>query len=374
MLEEIMHVKFSMDQKRRVSYNKDSKPSALSFDRRSILIISQLTRSLSTDSVYHHFSLHHCTTEKDRSIVTTATATITTTTDRLTTITSNNTKMSSTTNTSSEPICKAVLLDMEMVEALQQQQQLNSPFLTQHAEDDNDHDALATQSSSSSTNTSSDASASSSIISRTATKVQILNFLTGLCTGVMFCCAGFTVLHQHWDNMGPKDVLLFSVVWGCVTSIVTCLLFSLLFIGTTRCSVGNNSSNSKCLESRQTISILENCFGAGIFLGFCGACTWTDVAYGTSTNIHILTVVVAVFWACLMIYCALATSTSRTNIAEEERVQPAQRFRHRHRRGTNDRKPAKKSNPKALASRKRTNTQKSPQKVAPKPVVPVRSQ
>jgi hypothetical protein len=231
--------------------------------------------------------------------------------------------MSSTTNTgSAEPICTAVLLDMEAVDTAEAlQQQLNVPLLSHRAGDNEDSDAHGAQSPSSSTreNTCTNKRRRKSA-SSTVTKVKTLNFLTGLCTGVMFSCAGFTVLLQHWHNMRPKDVMLFSLVWGSVTSAAAYLLFSLLRTGTC-CHFGNSSnrssnSNSKCLESPQIISILENSFAAGIFLGFCGVCTWTDVAYGTSPSILLLTVIVATLWLCLMMYCAFAAFTSRNNNTE----------------------------------------------------------
>lgn len=255
--------------------------------------------------------------------------------------------MSSPINTSSEPICAAVLLDnVDTVEALQQQ--LNVPLHSHHVEDDDDHDAHATQSSSASKITCMQRRKSTRSTART---VKILNLLTGLYTGVMFSCAGFCVLLQHWHTMRPKDVMLFSVVWGSLTSVSAYLLFSVLYIGTC-CYFGNSSnrSNSKCLESPQTISILENCFAAGIFLGFCGVCTWTDVAYGTSPSVILLAVVMATFWACVMIYCAFARLTSRNNKTEVEQEQPA---KPRRRQGTVKRKksaakPAEKSKPKAL--------------------------
>jgi hypothetical protein len=271
------------------------------------------------------------------------------------------TKMCST-SSSNEPICTAVLLvdhlkTLETVETDLQTKQLNVPFLSQHAEDDQRSDTHAVQSPSSSTSNKDDTcstdknkrrrkSASSS--STTVSKVKILNFLTGLCTGVMFSCAGFTVLLQRWHYMLPKDVLFFSLVWGIATSAASCLLFSILRTGT--CCYFGNSNNNKCLKSPQIISILENCFATGTFLGFCGVCTWTDVAYGTSPRILLLAVVVAAFWACLMIYCAFAAFVSRNDYTEEEQEQPAKRRRSRQR--SVHQKPAarlaEKSKPKAL--------------------------
>jgi hypothetical protein len=216
--------------------------------------------------------------------------------------------MSTTTNSNSKPIYTAVILDLETAEALQEQ--LNVPLLSHYA-----NDAHAMQSSSTSTSTAS-------------TPVKILNFLMGLCTGVLFSCAGFVVLVHHWHNMDQTDIILFSVIWSSVTSIAAYVLFSLLYIGTC-CYFGSNSSCSASLESQQTISILEYCFAVGVFLGFCGACTWTDVAYGMPASSVFLTVVVASLWACLMVYCAMATSGNNSD--DEYCEQPAHS---RRRRGT----------------------------------------
>lgn len=210
--------------------------------------------------------------------------------------------MSTTTTSSSKPIYTAVLLDLETAEALQQQ--LSVPLLSH-----DDYDVTVKQSSSSST---------------AATTVKVLNFLMGVCIGVIFSCLGFRVLIQHWDTMGHTDVMLFSVVWSSVTSVAAYMLFSLLYICTC-CFFGSksNSTAAACTESPQMISILEYCFAVGVFLGFCGACTWTDVAYGMPTSSILLTVLVAALWACLMIYCAIAT----TKDDDDEEQEPAQRRR-----------------------------------------------
>jgi hypothetical protein len=200
-----------------------------------------------------------------------------------------------TTITNSKPIYTAVLLDLETAEALQQQ--LSAPLLS-HAADDDDAHALSSSSSSTST----------------ATTVKALNFLTGICVGVVFSCLGFNVLIQHWHNMGQTDVMLFSVMWSSVTSVAAYLLFSALYAATS-CFCGRNSTT---MESTKTVSILEYCFAVGVFLGFCGACTWTDVAYGMPTESILLTVAVAALWACLMIYCAFASAPSEEEEEEEE--------------------------------------------------------
>ena len=209
------------------------------------------------------------------------------------------------TSTNSKPIYTAVLLDLETAEALQQQ--LNAPLLS-HADDDDDAHALSSSSS-----------------TTTATAVKVFNFLTGLCVGAMFSCLGFCVLIQHWHAMGQTDVMLFSVIWSSVTSAAAYLLFSAMYAATC-CFFGSNNS-SISMESTKTISMLEYCFAVGVFLGFCGACTWTDVAYGMPAESILLTVAVAVLWACLMIYCAFVTSPSE----QEEEEERAQR---RSRRGT----------------------------------------
>jgi hypothetical protein len=246
--------------------------------------------------------------------------------------------MSTSTTSDSKPICTALHLDKETVEALQSCSHL--------AEDDDycdAHDLSSSSYSSTSTleiNITSSSSSKSWNPKSTATTVKILNFLTGLCTGAMFSCAGFVFLLQHWHNMGPPDVMLFALVWSVATSIVAYLLFNLLYTGTS-CHFGK--------QSRKTISILENNYGVGIFLGFSGVCTSTDVVQGMATSITILTVVMAALWVCLMIYCALATRAAN---------------------------PAEKSQSKVLASRMRTSKPppkkvgRSPQTAAPSPVVP----
>jgi hypothetical protein len=202
----------------------------------------------------------------------------------------------------SKPIYTAVLLDLETSEALQQQ--LSAPLLSH--DDDDDANALSSSSASESTST--------------ATTVKILNFLAGICIGVIFSCLGFRVLVEHWHTMGQTDVMLFSVIWSSVTSAAAFILFSILYTATCY-YFGSNNSTAACLESTKTIAILEYCFAVGVFLGFCGACTWTDVVYGMPTSSILLTVVVAALWASLMIYCAFATSKSEQEAEDKEIAQ-----------------------------------------------------
>jgi hypothetical protein len=206
---------------------------------------------------------------------------------------------------SSKPIYTAVLLDLDTAEALQQQ--LYVPLLSH--DDDDDDDAYALSSSSS---------------TRTVTTVKVLNFLTGICIGVIFSCLGFRVLLEQWQTMSQTDVMLFSVIWSSVTSVSAYLLFNALYAAT-RCFIGSNNESSDYMESTRTTSLLEYCYAVGVFLGFCGACTWTDVVYGMPAKSIFLTIVVAAMWAYLMIYCALKTSPSE----QEEEEERAQRRRHR---------------------------------------------
>jgi hypothetical protein len=252
--------------------------------------------------------------------------------------------MTITTINSSQPICTAVLLDMQTVEALQ------SHLADKEADYNDDNDNMSSCSSSSSTSTIKITEPKLSSSSKSAaTTVNIITFLTGICTGTMLCCTGFAFLLQHWQTLSPRDVVLFGLVWCVVTCVATYLLFNLLLYTGTRCHFGSSSSSSsssvKYSESRKNAAMLENCFGSGTFLGFSGVCTSTDVVQGMATSIIILTMVVASLWACLVIYCVLAA-------------------------------PAEKLQPETLASKKRSlkspqkEMQRSPQKAAPKPVAP----
>jgi formate-dependent nitrite reductase membrane component NrfD len=211
----------------------------------------------------------------------------------------------SITNTS-KPVYMAVLLDMD-TEALELQQQLNAPLLSNHADQD---DNIQSQTSTTGPAT-----------------IKILNFLLGLLTGAAFSCAGFAVLIRHWQDMLKSDVMLFSVLWSSVTSVSAYLLFSLLYIATCSyfASDSKSSSLSKTLESQYTIAVLEYCFAVGVFLGFCGACTWTDVAYGMPASSILLTVTVAAAWAALMVCCALSVSDKNTKNSGSDEQEQAQR-------------------------------------------------
>jgi hypothetical protein len=81
---------------------------------------------------------------------------------------------------------------------------------------------------------------------------------------------------------------------------------------------------SKALESQYTIAVLEYCFAVGVFLSFCGACTWTDVAYGMPASSILLTVAVAAAWASLMVCCVLSVSDKNNkNSGSDEEEQQA---------------------------------------------------
>jgi hypothetical protein len=84
-------------------------------------------------------------------------------------------------------------------------------------------------------------------------------------------------------------------------------------------SKSKSSSLSKTLKSQCTIAILEYCFG------FCGACTWTDVAYGMPASIILLTVAVAAAWASLMVCCILLVSDKNNKKKCQRRTRAASR-------------------------------------------------
>jgi hypothetical protein len=96
---------------------------------------------------------------------------------------------------------------MEKVEVLQS-------YLAEDDDYDDDHAQDLSSSSSSSTSTLEIKITSSSRNIITATTAKNLNFLTGLCTGVVFSCLGFTFLLEHLQNMSPTEVMLFSIIWS----------------------------------------------------------------------------------------------------------------------------------------------------------------
>jgi hypothetical protein len=66
----------------------------------------------------------------------------------------------------------------------------------------------------------------------------------------------------------------------------------------------NNNNHSivyQYLMDDDVMPVAEYHVALGVFLGFCVACTVTDYIYGMSYGNILVTVVIAIMWACLMV-------------------------------------------------------------------------
>jgi hypothetical protein len=130
------------------------------------------------------------------------------------------------------------------------------------------------------------------------TSHKICNFFLGTLIGMAFSVSGFhLLLHKYslaiWN---PYQVILFALGWSSVTGIVAYLCFMAVhYYGF--------QTPYKVWER------LEYYFAMGVFLGFCAACTITDVVFGLPMRSILVTLTVAFAWALLMMTCATNNST-----------------------------------------------------------------
>lgn len=134
-----------------------------------------------------------------------------------------------------------------------------------------------------------DTKQSSSSSSSSYNTMKALCFLGGSVLGMIFSIAGFYI-QEHFQF---EQILWYSLVWSCFTSASAYLAFYFWMMG-----------NSEDSEDERRLEVTEYYFALGVFLGFCGSCTATDVVLGMPWQSIMVTVIVAICWALLMAYCA----------------------------------------------------------------------
>jgi hypothetical protein len=104
-----------------------------------------------------------------------------------------------------------------------------------------------------------------------------------------------------------KKVVLFSLAWSSLTSIAAYLFFGIFWsivLYMNQESVHFNELSSDAFM----VDVLEYHYALGVFLGFCLACTVTDVLHGMPWFSVLSTLGIALLWAKLMMWFASKNS------------------------------------------------------------------
>jgi len=136
----------------------------------------------------------------------------------------------------------------------------------------------------------------------TATSIFV-QLILGLIVGAAFSVFGFQVLVNdvslsEWSHL---QVVLFALGWSTITGVSSYTIF----LGVHCCGL---STPTDIIEG------LEYYFAIGVFIGFCIACTVTDIRYGLPLHSIFLSLSLACAWIALMIHL-----TPRSEPEEEER-------------------------------------------------------
>lgn len=132
-------------------------------------------------------------------------------------------------------------------------------------------------------------------------------FTAGALLGIFFSILG-SMLHQSF----PVDeyMLLFALSWSCLTSLSAYLLF---YAWTADYEEVNAKKTHK---EDEHLHIQEFYYAIGVFLGFCLACTVTDIVIGMPLSSVGLTILVAIAWSFVMLKCAKQQQTSQPTTTE----------------------------------------------------------
>lgn len=166
------------------------------------------------------------------------------------------------------PIYTAVLFDAEQVSSSEAMRCQKEPLLSEA-----DGDSVQRRRRSSTTSKTSYAT------------MKALCFVIGSLLGIVFSMTGFYIQEQYQF----QHILYYSLSWSCFTSAFAYIAFFFWMY---------DENDEKKLE------VTEFYFALGVFLGFCGACTTTDIVLGMPWQSIVVTVLVALCWAMLMAYCA----------------------------------------------------------------------
>ena len=191
-----------------------------------------------------------------------------------------------------KPIYTAVLLEVQ-----QEGGSLEEPLLVQGEE----------RSSESSSNDIQETATHTSALPRGM--IRVLTFLGGMILGCVFSVMGFNELFSNYRDVLGKKVVLFSLAWSSLTSVAAYLFFGIFWSAVLyfhQESVHFDELSSDAFM----VDVLEYHYALGVFLGFCLACTVTDVLHGMPWFSVLSTLFIALLWAKLMMWFASKTSST----------------------------------------------------------------
>jgi hypothetical protein len=139
--------------------------------------------------------------------------------------------------------------------------------------------------------------------------IRVLTFLGGMILGVCFSIMGFNELFHNYRDVSGKKVVLFSLAWSSLTSIAAYLFFGIFWsivLYMNQESIHFNELSSDTFM----VDVLEYHYALGVFLGFCLACTVTDVLHGMPWFSVLSTLGIALLWAKLMMWFASKNSSA----------------------------------------------------------------
>ena len=139
------------------------------------------------------------------------------------------------------------------------------------------------------------------------TFIHTMHFLIGCLIGNGHSVLGFKRLYYHFNGMSTTHVLLYSIIWSLITSLSGYLIYNLAWT-----LISHRAEKCRSLQKYCKPHLLlqyEYATYLGIFLGFCLGCTAADVVYGMPWTCIAATVLMALAWAAVMIWCAYQESS-----------------------------------------------------------------
>lgn len=132
--------------------------------------------------------------------------------------------------------------------------------------------------------------------------IHSIHFVAGCLIGNAHAILGFKRLYSYFYGMSTTNVLLYSIIWSLITSLSGYFLYNLVW--TIIMQRAETSRKLRGLCKPHLLLQYEYATYLGIFIGFCLGCTAADVVYGMPWTCVAATVLMAVGWAGLMIWCA----------------------------------------------------------------------
>lgn len=134
------------------------------------------------------------------------------------------------------------------------------------------------------------------------TFVHTIHFVAGCVLGNANAIMGFNRFFGYFSGMSTTNILVYSVVWSLITSLTGYFLYNLTWT-VLLCRTETNR-RLRSISKPHLLLQYEYASYLGIFIGFCLGCTAADVVYGMPWNCVVATLVMAMAWAALMVWCA----------------------------------------------------------------------